>query len=224
MARYDPPGIALGALVGRPPGEGPEQWDGQQPLIFPFVELPDHQPIMDSFVFASPKGWLGRGLTEELEPFLRKSGATDADIRHGQSMRADVAELVAQALFFVNSFNVELVQGEASRQERRAAERKDGQIALTVQVRQTKRYTSTSQTNGAANYSHRFETRGHYKHYFEAKPDGTPSKVFERCHTKDPSRVVTVNGKPCFRFWVPPFVKGPADKPFVPKVRTVAKP
>lgn len=52
--------------------------------------------------------------------------------------------------------------------------------------------------------------------------DGTPSKTFGRCLTKDPSRVITVDGKPCFRFWVPPFVKGPADKPFVPKVRVAA--
>lgn len=122
---------------------------------------------------------------------------------------------------WLQSFNVELVEAPLSPRQRERELKKGRQITLTVQVKQTKRYTSTSQTNGSANYSHRFETRGHYKHYFEFKPDGRASKVFERCYAKDPSRVVMVDGKECFRFWVPPYVKGPIDKPFVPKVRVV---
>lgn len=120
---------------------------------------------------------------------------------------------------WLQSFNVELVEAPLSPRQRERELKKGRQIALTVQVKQSKRYTSRSQTNGKANYSHRFETRGRYNHHFEEKADGTPNKVFAACLRKDPSRLLTVDGKPCFRFWQPPFVTGPTDKPFVPKVR-----
>ncbi|HYJ22609.1 MAG TPA: hypothetical protein VEW07_11385 [Solirubrobacterales bacterium] len=159
-------------------------------------------------------------------PNLRVSGlgpeVKDPDLYGPEVIAAEnlaAAERIVAALQWLQSFNVDLVEAKPSRQERRAVERAGGQIALTVQVKQTKRYTSASQTNGKANYSHRFETRGHYKHHFELKADGEPSKTFAACHRKDPSRLITVDGKPCFRFWVPPFVTGPMDKPFVPKVR-----
>jgi hypothetical protein len=135
-----------------------------------------------------------------------------------------LSERAIAALAWLQSFNVELIQAPLSRRQRERELKKGREIALTVQVRQARRYTSTSNSSGTANYSHRFETRGHYKHYFETKANGEPSKTFERCHARDSSRIVVIDGKPCFRFWVQPFVKGPADKPFVPKIRVADSP
>lgn len=123
-------------------------------------------------------------------------------------------------LEFLQAVNVELVEAPLNASARKKAERKGQQVALTVQVKQSKRRISKPSEN-RADFSHRFEVRGHYTHHFETKPDGTPNKVFERYARKHPDKVLSVQGEPCVRFWTPPYVKGPIDKPFVPKVRVV---
>ena len=61
--------------------------------------------------------------------------------------------------------------------------------------------------------------RGHYKHFgpdtrlFKATRRDRPHKVLEH-----PTRGQIV------RIWCPDFVKGPDDKPLVPKVRVYPKP
>jgi hypothetical protein len=117
------------------------------------------------------------------------------------------------------SFNVELVEAPLSRRQRERELAKGREIALTVQIRHSKRSAAAEPGEGKADYSHRFETRGDFRHHFEKKADGTANQVYASCVAKDPTRLIKVDGKPCFRFWVPPFVKGPVDKPFVPKLR-----
>jgi hypothetical protein len=128
----------------------------------------------------------------------------------------------ALAVFgWMQSYNVELVETPLSPRQRKREVAKGRQIALTVEVKQSKRYTSASQSSGSANYTHRFETRGHYAREFELKDDGTPNKNFARYMQKRPDDVIVVDGRACFQKWIPPHVKGPFDKPFVPKVREV---
>lgn len=124
------------------------------------------------------------------------------------------------ALQLLESVNVELSELPMKPKAREREIKKGRNIALTVRVKQSKRRVSNPSDN-RADFSHRFEVRGHYTHHFETKPDGSPNKVFERYANKNPDKVLTIQGLPCVRFWTPPYVKGPIDKPFVPKVRVM---
>jgi hypothetical protein len=65
-------------------------------------------------------------------------------------------------------------------------------------------------------WSHRWEVRGHFKHM---GPDTREYKAAER---NRPEKIIDVSGRGlCVRKWCPPFIKGPEDKPFVPKLRKV---
>jgi hypothetical protein len=127
---------------------------------------------------------------------------------------------VLEVALFMQSVNVEIAETPMSARTRERQINKGRNISLTVQVRQQRRRVSAS-SGGSVNFSHRFEVRGHYTHHFETKPDGTPNKVFERYANKHPDKVMSVGGQPCVRFWTPPYVKGPVNKPFVPKVRVL---
>lgn len=130
------------------------------------------------------------------------------------------AEVVVAVLTWLESVNVEIAETPMKPQARERQISKGRKIALTVAVKQSKRYIASSSDN-RANYTHRFEIRGHYKHHFPEKPNGEPNKTFERYAAKHPEKVLTIQGQPCVRFWTPPFVKGPVDKPLVPKIRVV---
>lgn len=214
LTRYEPHGLLLGAMVGRIPGS--DALPTGEPVVFPFVDIPGHGPQFSGYVYASPDGWVGRDAADvlfESDPdWLNRLGGTDKDYRDGQTMKADAAEIIAAVLYFLESANVELVEGQPSRQERRAVERKGGAIALTVAIRQSKKRTHQEGEPAPREWSHRWEVRGHYKHFpagtklADAKPD-------------------TLVGHPtlgrCRRIWCPPYVKGPEDKPLVPKLRVV---
>jgi hypothetical protein len=124
---------------------------------------------------------------------------------------------VLKVVRFLESANVDLEQTPVSRQVRRSSERKGTQISLTVTVRSPRRHQTPSSLVGEGrDYSHRFEVRGHYKHFgpdtrlFRATQRDRPNKIL-----KHPTRGQIV------RIWCPDFVKGPDDKPLVPKVRIV---
>lgn len=206
LDRFDPPAEFLGALITTTgPGQMLEdgvlngEWDGRQILIYPFVGLGGHggvsvRTVMDAVVFPGPSGWNRFGVMEVIEDELLASGVTVPEIEQGKTMAADAAHLACRVLVFLNSINVELVESEVSRQERRAVQRSGGRISLTVQVRKSRRAPSQGEVQRARKYSHRFETRGHYKHHFELKPDSTPNKVFERYATLHPEKVLTIEG------------------------------
>ena len=191
------------------------------PLILPFLHFPEGragEPIGVG-VTPAPDGKSIVGLD------LDDWGA-HGEARFKKALEDAIAlsERAITCLTWLMSFNVELVEAPLSPRQRDRELAKGRDIALTVQVRQSRRSVAAATGEGRANYSHRFETRGHYRHHFELKSDGTPNKTYASCLGKDPSRLIEIDDRPCFRFWVPPFVKGPADKPFVPKVRVAPAP
>jgi hypothetical protein len=223
LSRFDPPGEMLGALVGSPQGgvrgELKEHWDGQ-PIVIGFYRSPATENVVqcESFAFASATSdaWAGSGIQDNLgvDPlqWIQQYGGTAKDLEDGRTLKADIAEVAATVMYFLESANVEVVEGSPTRQDRRQVERKGGRIALTVQIRQPKKRARREGDPTPANYSHRFEVRGHYKHF----PVGT------RLADSKPERLVdhATLGR-CRRIWCPPFVKGPEDKPLVPKLREV---
>lgn len=127
-------------------------------------------------------------------------------------------------LTWLQSYNVELVDAPLSPRQRERELKKGRQIALTVQVRQSKAYTSAqARGEGRRPLSHRTDWRGHYAREFEVKPDGSPNKNFPRYMRKRPDDVITVDGRACFQKWIPPHVRGPRDAVYVPKVRVVSQ-
>jgi hypothetical protein len=127
---------------------------------------------------------------------------------------ASGTKVACEVAYFLESYNVELVEQEVSRQVRRNAERRDKRISLVVHVRHPKSRAKPERGNGAKrDFSHRFEVRGHYKHF----PQGTKmaDSIEEEKLTHVPGRGL------CRKVWCPPFVKGPTDRPLIPKVRIV---
>lgn len=136
------------------------------------------------------------------------------DIREALANSAGNAiERVIAVLQWLESANVEIVDRPVSRQVRRNAERKGAEIAKVVRVRLPRSWRNGQppQRSGAINFNHRFEVRGHYKFF----PDTT------RLGQADPTKLSWVPEREGYfrRIWCPPFVKGPADKPLVPKTR-----
>lgn len=177
-------------------------------------------------------GYMRAPSHDELTPRADAKGAeivvelAPGAVRYAESAHTaaeQVAQCCAEALntlYFLESANVEIVERKVTRQVRRHAERKGKQIAKEVWVRSGPRTASVAR-GGAANHDHRFEVMGRYNHHFAEKADGTPSRTFAGMMRRHPTRVVQVDGRDCFRIWQPPHVKGPADKPLVPKVRHV---
>lgn len=114
--------------------------------------------------------------------------------------------------YLLRSANVTTAEKACSRQVRRAAKRDGLRIPLQVVVRSSSGSATTQ--HGSVEYSHRFEVRAHFQHH-------SKGPIFEKC--KDPAKRVMHNGVECVRVWNPGSVKGPADKPFVPKVRDATK-
>jgi len=216
--------FALGALIGRPPPQI-DGWDQSYPTIWPFVRVRT-QTVVPTFLIAWPSssddspsgfGWDIHDCLTTLDDLARGMNLApdEADrlAREHQTIALDVAEMAYSVLFLLDSANVELVEGSPNRQERRAVERRGGRVALTVRVSSPKRRPRDDHDQRKhIDYSHRFEVRGHYKHF----PRGT------RLADHDPSNIKPCpRCNECRRIWCPPFVKGPEDKPLIPKVRVV---
>lgn len=131
-------------------------------------------------------------------------------------------ERVAAVCTWMQSYNVELAEVEMRPKQRRRELAKGREIPLTVRVKRSKRRARSTAAAGRMAHDYQWETAGHYIHHWETKADGTPNLFFERVHRANPDKVCAINGKPCVRIWQPPHVRGPADKPLVPKVRVVA--
>jgi hypothetical protein len=179
--------------------------------IIPFLHFKttDHAPT---------SGYMGTiAIGGENRMTVRVGDFADDYLNEGREALKNIcghaAGLVLRVIYFLESTNVELVEGEASRQEKRHVARKGGRIALTVKVREPKRRPRTDGEAQHVDYSHRWEVRGHYKHFPAGTKlaDAAPQKL-----VKHPTL-----GQ-CRRIWCPPHVKGPANKPLVPKVRIVA--
>lgn len=120
-------------------------------------------------------------------------------------------ERALACMHLIESAHAELVEAPASRQVRRQTERKGGNIGLIVRLGGPKKRTESR--GGKANYSHRFERRGHWAFY----PPGT------RMADAAPDKLSwsTDHQQYMRRVWHPPAIVGPDHLPFVPKVRVV---
>lgn len=106
--------------------------------------------------------------------------------------------------------NVSLSEEPVSRQVRRKARREGSEIPLTIRV---KRGSSSSARGGTVDYSHQWDVMGHFRYTTRgSKFDNCPPEKLVRHPDED---VLAV------KEWVNPYVKGPSDKPYIPKVRLV---
>lgn len=88
-------------------------------------------------------------------------------------------------------------------------------IASTVSVRPPKARSDRAPTGAHREFTHRFEVHGHYKHY------GPDTMLFKATQRDRPHKIVHHGPRgPVVRVRTPDFVKGPAHRPLVPKVRT----
>jgi len=129
-----------------------------------------------------------------------------------QQLAGEAAERAVSVLKLLECVGVDLAPASLSRQARRQAERKSESIPLEVHIRRgPRRRYEPKGDHRPIDYSHRFEVRGHFKHVtrgpeFNAAPE---------------EKKVIVGGVECVRKWCPPFVKGPDDKPLIPKWRKI---
>lgn len=162
---------------------------------------------------------------DEFREFMRRLKGPYGDDAEAMVHRIIADRLVLHdILYFLQSVNVEIAPPAVSRQVRRSAERKGMEIAPEVTVRRSRKRTAPESRGGHTDYSHQFEVSGGYVHHFETKADGTENIQFQRMKRAHPDRMITVKGRPCFRFWRGDYVKGPADKPLVRKVRRLTRP
>lgn len=214
----DPPPQLLGVLISRTLLD--KDLDGLPQgavVVAPVLQIEgQHVGLGDQFSFPTSRtdgdttidafgvhSWLA----EHQEEF------TPQEVEDGKTIAADAAELATAVLYFLDSANVELAEAPATRQERRAVERRGGRIALTVTIRPPRNQpTPPAGEQAPTAWSHRWEVRGHYKHYRAgtrlADSDPTNVKPCPRCGD-------------CRRIWCPPHVKGPTDRPLVPKIRVI---
>lgn len=209
--------------------------EGRAPFPYTFVEVvggddfvrgvlisQDHGTVVTPFLW-NPQacdwycGISGRPSSEmaadgrpvvETWAWRRHSGTDDVRLAAGEIM-SDAVGVAAAVLVLVNCANIDLAGETLSRQSRRSAASKGEQIALAIRLRRGGR--STGGSGAAIDWSHAWEVGGHFQHHGRGP-------VYENC--KDPKKRITLpDGSEVVRVWVPPYIKGPADKPLVAKVR-----
>lgn len=179
--------------------------DGGELRVLPFFRWP---------ALVGPKlKTLGRGeASATLEGFrvirspapMARSGENQYDGSLDEEMREQVCGGTARALralFLLESVNVRLREGQPAEPGHRGA----GVPSFEVVIREPTRseHEPTAQT---VDWSHRWEVRGHFKHFRKGA-------VYE----SNPDRRIEADGDSYVRVWCPPFVKGPANKPLIPK-------
>jgi hypothetical protein len=217
---YDPArsGEILGAIVTRDPHPLSEV---DEPLsIIPFfvdrrvseLGLPLHHMIEHN---PSPLVWnpnIECVPSADVDQMARDAGLTREKFREGIIMQGyDLAERPLAVLQWLESVNVEIVEPTITRQVRRNAQRQGKQIAKVVKVHISESRRRAIARGGTSNYSHQFEVRAHYAFQPETAPmsRAAPEKL----------SYVPERGGYFRRTWCPAYIKGPIDKPFVPKTR-----
>lgn len=119
-----------------------------------------------------------------------------------------VREVIVGTLLVLESANVDIVQTAGPPKGHQA----HGVPHYEVVVRQNSKRYQSDRPSQAQDWSHRWEVRGHFKHFRKgATYDANPDR-----------RVLMPDGTDCVRIWCPPYVKGPQDKPLIPKRRVIA--
>ena len=145
-------------------------------------------------------------------PFL-VDGRGFAENEHFNQLCGAVWErLIPTMLLLDNTVGVSLEPAPVSRQVRRQAQRTRAQIALTVTIRQPTRRPGRSGNAGSVDYSHRFERRAQYR-CMTSGPHFKPDKLSSWCPRH--------GAHACRCEFVQATIVGPADKPFIPKVRSL---
>lgn len=171
-----------------------------------FVQLP---------VGAEVIGELG-GASSDLATHLASAEGKAALVAGWGAMLLAAAARALAALSILEAQEVEIVEAPIETRDRRRAEKRGWNIAKMVVVRPSKKYLHAKPPSGEeARYSHRFWVRAHVKHFSlgtrtaDARPD--LCKPCHRCGT-------------CRRVNTPAFIKGPPDRPLVPKSLVVQHP
>lgn len=177
-----PEGITVGAGVGFVAvGEHVQEGKDEGLLVYSWV--PD-MPIPES---------------------QRPPGGFETTGRDAKESVAGGMTRALRALFLLESANVDIEPGEPAPASHRAG----GRPTYEVVIRQTHR--ATVPAGGSVDWSHRWEVRGHFKHF-------RSGFMFDKHANR---RVTRPDGSEAVRIWCPPHVKGPGDKPLVPKVRVL---
>jgi hypothetical protein len=176
--------------------------------VMPFFRWPSGsrtKTLARGEAFATSEGF---GTLYGPETLTRQgSGAYDG------SLRKEVGELICggtaralRALFLLESVNVRLVEGKPAGPGHRG----NGVPSFEVVIREPTRseHDPSAQT---VDWSHRWEVRGHFKHFRKGP-----------VYKANPDRRIEVDGDSYVRVWCPPYIKGPPDKPLVPKVHVYA--
>jgi hypothetical protein len=149
--------------------------------------------------------------------------------------------LAVNTLYMLNSANVTTVPRTLERREQKRAEKRGWNVADVVYVHRTKRrYEKTGEHIGEREFSHQFDVSAHFRHFTKGphvwcrvcQSKELPGVVCSACHgtgldpekVKPCSRIDESTGEltcpnGCRREFVPHYVKGPEDAPYVPKVR-----
>jgi hypothetical protein len=186
--------------------------------VIPFWDVtPEGTPFSERFAMPTVVYDVTRRMQVDLVQQLVEAGALRRwdDAGYTPHDRAVTTTSLADSLMvmrFLESANVGFAPRQVSRQVRRNAERRDRPIAEVVHVR-SPRHQSIAR-GGEVHYSHRFEVRGHYKHY------GPYTQLFRAVKRDRPHKIIVHPERgPLVRIWCPDFVKGPEDQPLVPKTR-----
>lgn len=175
--------------------------------------------VPDGFEVIVPReeGRLSRETAHLLDTFQveRLAMMNDEDrhmaARHLAGLIGTGTRQAMRVIYMLESANVDLVETPGPPRGHVA----HGVPHYEVAIRQSRRSARREPIGDAPEWSHRWETRGHYKHHGE----GTP--VFRSAERDQPEKVLDLPRGRCVRVWCPPFVKGPEDKPLVPKRRVV---
>lgn len=116
--------------------------------------------------------------------------------------------LACGALTMLSSANVTLVESQPRPRNTRAAHLTHYDIAVRVGAKT--RYVGGQGPHSTPDWSHRWEVAGHFKHFRQGA-------IFD----SNPDRRIRQGSEEYVRIWCPPHVKGPENKPLVPKVRRV---
>lgn len=136
--------------------------------------------------------------------FEKRNKATLETQENFLRVAGDFATALTELL---QSSNIALNEEAVSRQVRRKAKRENAKIPLVVTV---KRSGPSIARGGKVDYSHQFPVRGHFRYT-------TCGSKFKACPA-DKLIPHPDNGVLAVKEWVSPYVKGPKDKPYVPKV------
>lgn len=178
--------------------------------ISPFVEAPHKRyAVLTGTALATPE-------QEGIRPAVRYSD--DVSVEGVMDLAGGAARSICDYLYFLEAANIEIVPLTLIKREQKRAEKRGWPIPLTVQVRRRRGVSPAAPSGEHPDWTHQWEVMGHYKHVTKGPHVQDLSKL-KPCSRRDQFGLTCPNG--CRREWVPPHIKGPEHKPFVPKMREV---